>query len=417
MLTIKPAPQPVSSNQKTGLALAGGGPLGGFYELGALCALEDSLSNLKLTDLDIFVGVSAGAFLAASLANGIGTVEMANIFAFSQKAETPFNPDHFLQPAYGEYLKKALQLPLYTGQALLDWARHPLSTSAVDLLEKAGRALPTGTFDNSKLENFLKNVFTRHGKGNDFRQLDKQLYIVACELDSGRAAVFSQEQHAGVPISRAIQASSALPGLYPPVKINNKHYVDGALRRTMNASAALKNDVQLLFAINPIVPFDSQSRVHSGELMQGGLPMVLSQTFRSIVQSRLKSGLDKYGAHYPHADIVLIEPDSNDEMLFNTNLFSYGQRARLCEYAYDKTRQHLRDKAEQLEPILTRHGIGLNTTNLFDKQRKLPDMLRQSRTNPVTNRLQHTLDQLDRTLKILTQKTRKTAPSRETGAP
>ncbi len=404
MLTLKPAPQPTESNLKTGLALAGGGPLGGFYELGALCALEDSLSNLKLTDLDVFVGVSAGAFLAASLANGISTEQVANIFAFKKTAETPFNPDHFLQPAYGEYLKKVLQLPLYTGQALLDWARHPLSTSAVDMLEKAGRALPTGTFNNAKLENFLKNVFTRHGKGNDFRQLDKKLYIVACELDSGRAAVFSQEKHADVPISKAIQASSALPGLYPPVKIKQRHYVDGALRRTMNASAALKNDVQLLFAINPIVPFDSQKRTKSGELMQGGLPMVLSQTFRSIVQSRLKSGLDKYGAHYPHADIVLIEPDSNDEMLFNTNLFSYGQRARLCAYAYDKTRQHLRDKADALRPLLARHGIALHEENLFNTRRDLNDMLASNPANPVASKLDHTLDQLDRTLKILAHK-------------
>ncbi len=404
MLTLKPAPQPTASNLKTGLALAGGGPLGGFYELGALCALEDSLGNLKLTDLDVFVGVSAGAFLAASLASGISTTEIANIFAFKRTAETPFNPDHFLQPAYGEYLRKLLQLPYYTGQALLDWAKHPLSTSAVDLLEKAGRALPTGTFNNSKMENFLRSVLTRHGKGNDFRQLEKKLYIVACELDSGRAAVFSQDQHADVPISKAIQASSALPGLYPPVKIHHRHYVDGALRRTMNASAALKNDVQLLFAINPIVPFDSHNRPQSGELMQGGLPLVLSQTFRSIVQSRLKSGLDKYGAHYPHADIILIEPDSNDEMLFNTNLFSYGQRARLCEYAYEKTRQHLRDQADALQPVLARHGVTLNETHLFDRQRQLGDMLHSASTNPVASRLEHTLNQLDRTLKGLESK-------------
>jgi predicted acylesterase/phospholipase RssA len=404
MLTLKTAPDPVKSNLKTGLALAGGGPLGGFYELGALCALEDSLSNLNLTDLDVFVGVSAGAFLAASLANGLSITEIANIFAFNRKAETPFNPDHFLQPAYGEYLKRVLKIPLYTGQALLEWARNPLSTSAVDMLEKAGRALPTGTFNNAKLERFLKDVFTRHGQGNDFRQLDKKLYIVACELDSGRAAVFSQEKHSEVPISKAIQASSALPGLYPPVKINDKYYVDGALRRTMNASAALKNDVQLLFAVNPLVPFDSQQRAKSNHLMQGGLPMVLSQTFRSIVQSRLKSGLEKYSAHYPHADILLIEPDSNDEVLFTTNLFSYGKRDKLCEYAYQRTRNHLRDKAAELEPVLARHGISLDEAHLFDEKRQLTDMLKTP-NGGIHEKLDQTLNQLDRSLKILSSQT------------
>ncbi len=404
MLTIKPAPRPGASNLKTGLALAGGGPLGGFYELGALCALEDSLANLNLTDLDVFVGVSAGAFLAASLAGGINIEKVANIFAFSQRAETPFNPDHFLQPAYAEYLRKLLKIPLYTGQALLDWARHPLSTSVVDLLEIAGRALPTGTFDNSKLEKYLATVFTRHGQGNDFRQLDKKLYIVACELNSGKAAVFSRENHGDVPISRAIQASSALPGLYPPVRINNRHYVDGALRRTMNASAALKNGVQLLLAVNPLVPFDSNQRPKSGQLTEGGLPMVLSQTFRSIVQSRLKSGLDKYGSLYPRADIILIEPDSNDEVLFNTNLFSYGQRARLCEYAYDRTRHHLREKGGALQAILDRHGVKLNEKNLFDEKRRLTDMLQDHSTGHVGEKLNRALNQLDRNLKILSRR-------------
>ena len=56
---------------KIALALAGGGPLGAIYEIGALCALEDSLTGVDLTRLDHYVGVSAGGFIAASLANGI----------------------------------------------------------------------------------------------------------------------------------------------------------------------------------------------------------------------------------------------------------------------------------------------------------------------------------------------------------
>ena len=57
---------------KMGIALAGGGPLGGIYEIGALVALEKALKGLTLTDLDVYVGVSSGAFIAAGLANGIG---------------------------------------------------------------------------------------------------------------------------------------------------------------------------------------------------------------------------------------------------------------------------------------------------------------------------------------------------------
>ena len=56
---------------KVGIALAGGGPLGAIYEIGALVALERALRGVSLTDLDVYVGVSSGAFLAAGLANGM----------------------------------------------------------------------------------------------------------------------------------------------------------------------------------------------------------------------------------------------------------------------------------------------------------------------------------------------------------
>jgi len=86
MFTIKPAQKPTRSNQRFGLALAGGGPLGGFYELGALCAIQDSIKPLDMTELDVYVGVSAGAFIAAGLAGGIDLRQMAKIFAFNKKS-------------------------------------------------------------------------------------------------------------------------------------------------------------------------------------------------------------------------------------------------------------------------------------------------------------------------------------------
>ena len=53
------------------LALAGGGPLGAIYEIGALCALDDTLIGLDLNACDHYLGVSAGGFISAALANGI----------------------------------------------------------------------------------------------------------------------------------------------------------------------------------------------------------------------------------------------------------------------------------------------------------------------------------------------------------
>ena len=401
MITIKRAVDPVKSNLKTGLALAGGGPLGGFYELGALCALKDCVDSLNLNNLDVYVGVSSGSFLVSALANGITTEEIADIFAFNKKTETPFNPDHFLRPAYQLFFKKAADIPLVAYEALTLWLKNPLHTSIVDILEKIGSLLPNGAFNNTSLEKFIREILSTKHASNDFRKLSRKLYIVACDINTGKIATFSTDENSDVPISKAVQASSALPGLYAPVNIKGKFYVDGALRRTMNASAALNQDVQLLFAVNPIVPFEKEHVSHEkSELLKAGLPMILSQTFRSIVQSRLKSGLAKYTTQYPKADIILIEPNNDDEMLFNTNLFSYSQRDKLCEYAYQQTRIQIQEKFDTIEKVLKRHHFSLNTLNLYDKERTLMDFLEQEKTGSsrIKRRLDETLNKLERVI-------------------
>ena len=192
-----------------------------------------------------------------------------------------------------------------------------------------------------------------------------------------------------------------MPGLYAPVEINGHFYVDGALRRTMNASAALNNDVQLLFAVNPIVPFESESiQDEKSKLLKAGLPMILSQTFRSIVQSRLKSGLEKYTNQYPESDIILIEPNHDDEMLFNTNLFSYSERDKLCEYAYQKTRVQIQQKYKEIQKVLKRHSYSLNKNNLFSENRTMLDFLKQESKgkSKIKRRLDETLNKLERAI-------------------
>jgi predicted acylesterase/phospholipase RssA len=104
-----------------------------------------------------------------------------------------------------------------------------------EAIDPLGRLLPTGLCDNRPFERFLASMFTGHGRTNDFRELRRKLYVIATELNSGYSVRFGERGHDHVPISRAIQASTALPGLYPPVPIDGHTYVDGALMRTMNA--------------------------------------------------------------------------------------------------------------------------------------------------------------------------------------
>jgi predicted acylesterase/phospholipase RssA len=69
-----------SQAPRIALALSGGGPLGAIYEIGALCALEESLNGIDFTQLQHYVGVSAGGFIAAGLANRITPRELCALF-------------------------------------------------------------------------------------------------------------------------------------------------------------------------------------------------------------------------------------------------------------------------------------------------------------------------------------------------
>ena len=96
---------------RIGLALAGGGPLGGIYEIGALLALNEAIDGLDFHDVDVYVGVSAGSLVSATLANGISVEEMGRLLVSGRGRPQRFDPALFLRPAFREYLRRSAQVP------------------------------------------------------------------------------------------------------------------------------------------------------------------------------------------------------------------------------------------------------------------------------------------------------------------
>ena len=407
MLTIHQAqaPNQKQTQSRIGLAIAGGGPVGAIYELGVLRALDESVNGLKLHELDIYVGVSSGAFMAASLANGITTAELCRIFMGQEYASLKFEPESFLRPAYREYFQRVKRLPSILTTTLLDMIRKPGQIGISHLISELGKIVPSGVFDNETIHNFLEQAFKITGRGNSFKNLDCELYIVAVDLDSGATVRFGSEGHQDVTISRAVQASAALPGLYPPVEIDGHYYVDGALRRTLHASVALDEGADLLIGVNPLVPFDAGDKGQDNEisdqkLTRGGLPLILSQTFRAMIQSRMEAGFRKYYTSHPFADLVLLEPDRDDEEVFFTNIFSYASRQTLCEHAYQATRRDLLARSGKLNKVLKKRGMSMNMDLLRDEERSLEDSIGEGQTShaALARGLSSALDDLDELL-------------------
>ncbi len=360
---------------KVGIALAGGGPLGGIYEIGALVALEQALRGLDLTDLDLYVGVSSGAFVAAGLANGITPGEMHAMFILDRSHHDPFEPQFLLRPALGEFVQRLMMMPALMQSALFAYAGASPFRGFVESFARLTRGLPNGLFDNGAIASYLARLFGKQGRTDDFRKLRRRLFIVAADLDTGKATAFGAPGFDHVPISEAVKASSALPGLYPPARIDGRDYVDGALKKTLHASVALKEGAKLLLCVNPLVPYDAdlatrKSGSRPRPLAERGLVTVLSQTFRSLIYSRMRVGMERYKTEFPHADVVLFEPARDDEVIFFANIFSYSDRKRLAEHAYHHTLRELERRFDEFEPIFARHGIAIDRASL---ESRLPE--------------------------------------------
>ncbi|AHG91829.1 Patatin [Gemmatirosa kalamazoonensis] len=363
----------MTSGNGVGLALAGGVVEGGFYEVGVLCALAEAVDGLDLTRLDVYVGVSAGALVASMLANGVDARTLAAaIVGRSGDPTLDVHPDAFLTPAWGELADRLLRLPGIAARAARRVLAAPRDALGWGLVAELGTAVPTALFDGRGIERFVAAALAHDGRTNRFGDLRTRLRIAAVRLDTAELATFGAPGLDHVPISRAVQASTALPGLFCPVEIDGEHYIDGVARRTLNASLGLEEGATLLLCVNPIVPVRlTSSRDGRRSLADYGLPLVMSQTFRTVIHSRMDTAFRGYARSHPDADLVLIEPEMEENALFFSNIFSFANRRGVCELAYASTRRHLLREFDRLAPVFARHDLTLRRDVLEDPRRAL----------------------------------------------
>jgi NTE family protein len=391
---------------RTGLALAGGVLEGGFYEIGVLCALQDAIEGLDFTRLDVYVGVSSGAVITALLANGLSPRTLSRAIVSRADPTINLDPNILFTPAVREYARRALKVPGLMARWVRRRIERPLDMSVIGSLLELGALTPVGLFDSAPMERYLARVFASGGRTNDFRRLKARLRVVAVKLDSAELVTFGGGGNDHVPISKAVQASLSLPGFYCPVTIDGEDYIDGVARRTLNASVALDEGVDLLFCVNPIVPVDVHGGANGSGTTAGGkrargladygLPAVLSQTFRTAIHSRMGTGFRGYAHTYPGADVILVEPPLSDHRMFFSNIFSVSNRRGVCEHAYRSTLNHLREHAATLEPKLARRAMRLRPEVLADHERVLFDDDERGITGEIRGVLDRLGDVLDR---------------------
>jgi predicted acylesterase/phospholipase RssA len=378
--------------------LAGGGISGAAYEIGALCAIDHLLSRgvqpdaLTLNDLGSYIGTSAGAMVAASLVNGISPAMLLAILDRPVRSMNPFAPHHLATPNIADVLQRGQFLPGSLNEVLQRLVGGIRNDVLLDLLEAVTASFPTAFYDSTGLELFLREVLTRPGCSNDFRQLARKLFIIASNLDSGERVIFGQPPHDTLPISVAVSASSALPPFYRPVRVDDQLYIDGGIHGVAGLDVAIEQGARLVFCINPLVSFDNSQRTLGKSLNDQGASLIGNQVFRTLMHTSLIHHLEHMRCRYPDVDILLIEPPRNDALMFGEHAMRYHSRSMIARHGLAATTRHLAQHADHYQTTLARHGITIASP--ADAAAPTPT----PRPTPTAAALSHTLETLERLL-------------------
>jgi NTE family protein len=362
-------PRRLRRSHKTALVLGGGGFTGGVYEIGALRALDLMATNSTVNQFDVYVGTSAGSFIAALCANGVTPEEMMRVVTHQGKA--PFRDvdlGDLLQLNLLEFARTGALLPLRVAQLARKVVAQRGQVSAMDVLLGLAEGLPSGAYTGAGIERYLHSVLSEPGRSDEFSELRRELYLTATDLDTCERIVFGAVGYDDVPISTAVRASGALPMVYAPVEVKGRELIDGGIVSTTNLDIAVEAGAKLVVVINPLVPFvnDFAGRVRTlhgtrpRRVSDMGFAQIGYQTFKLIAHQRLHEMAQHWEERYPGVDIVLIEPEPTDELMFQTSMMNFTSRVEIARHGFQSVTKHLAGEYEHYREICERHGIDIS---------------------------------------------------------
>jgi predicted acylesterase/phospholipase RssA len=372
---------------RTALVLAGGGLTGAVYEIGALRAIEDMLVDRSVLDFDIFVGTSAGSLVASMLVNRISPEEMLSVIDGTHPDIHTLDRSYIFGIDQKEWLRWLSRLPRKVISAWGEYIFNLGEMTFFDFLWKLSEALPAGIYDSLALERFVNSVLcSRDSCSNNFDDLEKELYIIATDLEDGERVVFGKLDGVQVPISLAVAASSALPILYKPVRINGREYVDGGLRGNASLDLAIEKGATLVVCINPMVPLNnrlvSDTNKEVNFLSEKGIRLVADQTLRITSHSGLQYHVKQLRRRHPEVDIILIEPQADDSAIFYENIMQYSARMTIARHGFESVTLELAEEYPRIKEILNRHNIPISRRLVIEELAEIS----QSNYDPVVIR-------------------------------
>jgi len=348
---------------KIALCLLGGGAMGAMFQIGAVAGLEDSVEGLSANAFDIFLGNSAGASVAAALSGGLPVQRIYR--AFLDPADVYFGLErgHLLRVDLGEWRRTVLSAASalrHGASSLLSGKKTEMPAKLSQELDRLFDSLPAGLFTLDGYERFLEAFFVRRGVPNAFAEMPRALRIVAHDLDSGESQAFGAAGLDGVAVTRACIASMAVPPLFSPVRIGDRHYISSGSAEVEQLELAVSEGADVLIVVRPMVAISARA-VPTGHgerdsLRDKGMMWVLNQAMRIGVQRSVEAAVTQI-RESRRAEVFVIQPNPEDSMLAMYNPASYDARRKMLEQAYRHTRALLTRAFSEQHPALARAGF------------------------------------------------------------
>jgi NTE family protein len=194
------------------LVLGGGGVAGIAWITGLLTGLADA--GQDVTGADVIVGTSAGSTVAAQLGSGLSLPEL-----YARQVQPGLQAAEIMADVNMESFGAEIAALLGT------------ATTPPEMRRRVGTfALGTGTAPEPERRAVIESRLPSH------QWPIRTLKIVAVDAESGEPRVF--DNTSGVSLVDAVAASCAVPGVWPPVTIDGRRYMDGGVRSIDNADYA-----------------------------------------------------------------------------------------------------------------------------------------------------------------------------------
>ena len=305
----------IQRKKKIALVLSGGGVKAAAYHIGVCLALRErgftfaggskELANQKFPSekgnsktIRLYVGSSAGAFIASMLASGKSLESLIGAFRVGDETRVKFK-----LLAKTDSLKPIGYRHLFNlnSKKIMSWLpesimHKSLITGGLEAFIKNGFKL-NGLFNANGIERYLRKYVLDE---NDFSRLGVELYIVATQLNHSRKTIFgpylesslvnSIRTNGYTKISEAVAASVSLPPVYAPYPIKtydgeSVYHYDGEVRDTLSTHIASDNGADLVIASYSMQPYHYSAEV--GSLHKFGIPAILNQALYQVLEQKV----------------------------------------------------------------------------------------------------------------------------------